>query len=134
MSKVKTALDRMEETGVITKISEPTEWCAGMVVVPKANGNVRICVDLPPVYTMSPAATAVTFQATVDETWWPWDNEGNGIDKRISPRLPWTPGQIFKQSKNLPPQPRRRWPTFKNVVKRDERNETWQYVTDRNKT
>ena len=46
MSKVKTELDRMEETGVISKISEPTEWCAGMVVVPKANGNVRICVDL----------------------------------------------------------------------------------------
>ena len=24
---------------------------------------------IPPVYTMSPAATAATFQATVDETW-----------------------------------------------------------------
>ena len=24
----------------------PTEWCAGMVVVPKKNGSVRICVDL----------------------------------------------------------------------------------------
>ena len=46
MSKVKTELDRMEETGVISKINEPTEWCAGMVVVPKPNGNVRICVDL----------------------------------------------------------------------------------------
>ena len=46
MSQVKTELDRMEETGVISKINEPTEWCAGMVVVPKPNGNVRICVDL----------------------------------------------------------------------------------------
>ena len=46
MSKVKTELDRMEETEVISKINEPTEWCAGMVVVPKPNGNVRICVDL----------------------------------------------------------------------------------------
>ena len=27
-------------------MDEPTEWCAGMVVVPKANGKVRICVDL----------------------------------------------------------------------------------------
>ena len=32
--------------GIISKVDEPTEWCAGMVVVPKANGKVRICVDL----------------------------------------------------------------------------------------
>ena len=46
MSMVKTELDRMEETGVISKINEPAEWCAGMVVVCKPNGNMRICVDL----------------------------------------------------------------------------------------
>ena len=46
MSKVKTKLDHMKETGVISKINEPTEWCAGMVVVAKSNGDVRICVDL----------------------------------------------------------------------------------------
>ncbi len=32
--------------GVIVKIQEPTDWCTGMVVVPKPNGKVRICVDL----------------------------------------------------------------------------------------
>jgi len=32
--------------GVISKVTEPTEWCAGMVVVPKPGGKVRICVDL----------------------------------------------------------------------------------------
>ena len=36
----------MEELGVIAKVNEPTAWCAGMVVVPKSNGKVRICVDL----------------------------------------------------------------------------------------
>ena len=36
----------MERLRVITKIEEPTNWCAGMVVVPKPNGKVRICVDL----------------------------------------------------------------------------------------
>ena len=36
----------MEEMGVTLKVDEPTEWCAGMVAVPKPNGNVRICVDL----------------------------------------------------------------------------------------
>ena len=36
----------MEQLGVIARIQEPTEWCSGMVVVPKANGQVRICVDL----------------------------------------------------------------------------------------
>ena len=32
--------------GVISRIDEHTKWCAGMVVVPKQNGQVRICVDL----------------------------------------------------------------------------------------
>ena len=31
---------------IISKVDEPTEWCAGMVVVPKPSGDVRICVDL----------------------------------------------------------------------------------------
>ena len=46
LPKVKEELQRMERLGVITKIEEPTDWCAGMVVVPKQNGKVRICVDL----------------------------------------------------------------------------------------
>ena len=36
----------MERMGVITRVEELTEWCAGMVVVPKPNCKVRICVDL----------------------------------------------------------------------------------------
>ena len=36
----------MEQLGVILKVSEPTEWCAQMVVVPKESGKVRVCVDL----------------------------------------------------------------------------------------
>ena len=46
LPKVKEELQRMESMGVITKIDEPTEWCAGMVVVPKQSGKVRICLDL----------------------------------------------------------------------------------------
>ena len=42
----KKELQRMEQLGVISKVSEPTEWCAGMVVVPKESGKVRVCVDL----------------------------------------------------------------------------------------
>ena len=38
----------MESMGVISKVDEPTPWCAGMVVVPKKSGDVRICVDLKP--------------------------------------------------------------------------------------
>ena len=46
MPAVQKELARMEQIGVISKLAEPTEWCAGMVVVPKADGRVRICVDL----------------------------------------------------------------------------------------
>ena len=46
MKSVKAELERMETLGVISRVSKPTEWCAGMVVVPKPNGQVRTCVDL----------------------------------------------------------------------------------------
>ena len=44
-TKVKEELDKMESLGVISRVEEPTEWCSGMVVVPKKAGTVRICVD-----------------------------------------------------------------------------------------
>ena len=46
LDKVRDELKRMVNEGIITKVEESTEWCAGMVVVPKPNGTVRICVDL----------------------------------------------------------------------------------------
>ena len=36
----------METQGVISKVNQPTPWCAGMVAVPKKSGAIRICVDL----------------------------------------------------------------------------------------
>ena len=46
LSKTKQEIDRMLKIGVIRKVNEPTDWCAPMVVVPKQNAQVRICVDL----------------------------------------------------------------------------------------
>ena len=43
--KVQDELKRMESLGVISTVKEPTQWCAGVVVVPKKDGSVRICVD-----------------------------------------------------------------------------------------
>ena len=36
----------MEKMRVISQIEKPSDWCAGMVVVSKHNGEVRLCVDL----------------------------------------------------------------------------------------
>ena len=41
LPKVKAELERMEKLGVISKVTTPTDWCAGMVVVPKPNGTVK---------------------------------------------------------------------------------------------
>jgi len=46
LPRVKEELEQMEQLGVIERVEQPTEWCAGLVVVPKANGKVRLCVDL----------------------------------------------------------------------------------------
>ena len=47
-TRVKQELDKMESMQVISKVEQPTPWCAGMVVVPKETGTIRICVDLKP--------------------------------------------------------------------------------------
>ena len=44
--KVRDELNRMESVGVISRIEQSTQWCAGMVAILKKNGSVRICVDL----------------------------------------------------------------------------------------
>ena len=41
MKPVEQELQRMEALGVIAKVQEPMEWCAGVVVVPKVNGKVE---------------------------------------------------------------------------------------------
>jgi hypothetical protein len=46
LPKVKSELEGMEKAGVICKEDESTDWCAGMVCIPKSDNNVRICIDL----------------------------------------------------------------------------------------
>ncbi|GBL77140.1 hypothetical protein AVEN_12772-1 [Araneus ventricosus] len=46
LKQTKAELERMVEEKVITPVLKPTEWCAPVAIVPKSDGNVRICVDL----------------------------------------------------------------------------------------
>lgn len=47
LQKVKEELQRMENHGVIERVTQPTEWCAPMVpVLKKNNARARICVNL----------------------------------------------------------------------------------------
>ena len=46
MKKVEDELLKMQVEGVISKVDQPTDWCSGMVIVPKSKGRVRMCVDL----------------------------------------------------------------------------------------
>ena len=43
--KVKAELERMLQLNVIKEVVDPTAWVSPMVVVPKKDGSVRICVD-----------------------------------------------------------------------------------------
>ena len=46
LPQVEKELNSMIRQGVISPVTTPTDWCSGMVPVPKPNGRVRICVDL----------------------------------------------------------------------------------------
>ena len=48
LPKVKEKLLSMVNQKVISPVNDPTDWCSGMVIAPKRNGDVRICVDLTP--------------------------------------------------------------------------------------
>ena len=46
LPKVKSELERMEKSGVISKVDIPTEWCTAMVVVPKPDGrNIFVLIS-----------------------------------------------------------------------------------------
>lgn len=47
LQKVKEGLKRMENSGVIEQVTQPTEWCAPMVPILKKNSaKARTCVNL----------------------------------------------------------------------------------------
>lgn len=46
MDAVKCEPQRMLKSEVIREVTEHTDWCAPMVLVPKPNGTLRICIDL----------------------------------------------------------------------------------------
>ena len=38
-------IELQQKQNIITPITEATEWCAPIVVIPKKNSNNRMCVD-----------------------------------------------------------------------------------------
>ena len=43
--KLKETLDDLQQQDIIAAVTTPTAWISSMVVVPKANGKLRICLD-----------------------------------------------------------------------------------------
>ena len=46
MSKLKLEIEQLLKDGVIMPVTEPTDWCSPITVVPKTNDKIRMCVDL----------------------------------------------------------------------------------------
>ena len=46
LEKLEKEITGLTVLDVIEPVEEPTEWCASVVVVPKPNGDIRMCVDL----------------------------------------------------------------------------------------
>lgn len=43
---LKMELDSMQRAGIITKVTEPTDWVSPVVIVRKKDGKIRVCIDL----------------------------------------------------------------------------------------
>ena len=43
--KVAAELQRLEDSGIIVPVSEPSSWVSPLLVVAKADGRIRICID-----------------------------------------------------------------------------------------
>ena len=50
-SKFKNELDRLQDLGVITPVSEPTFWVSSVAIATKKSGDIRICIDPRPLNT-----------------------------------------------------------------------------------
>lgn len=46
LKEIKDNLDNIVNLKVIEPVEEPTDWCAGLVLAPKANGNIMPCLFL----------------------------------------------------------------------------------------
>lgn len=46
MKRLKQEIERLVRMGIIRKVDGPTDWCAGIVLVTKQSGELRVCVDL----------------------------------------------------------------------------------------
>ena len=44
--KVEKELDMLEQLDIIEKVNGPTDWVSPVVIAPKKNGDIRICVDM----------------------------------------------------------------------------------------
>ena len=44
--QVATELERLEQQGIIETVNGPTPWVSPLVVIPKKNGEVRLCIDM----------------------------------------------------------------------------------------
>lgn len=45
MDKLKAELDRMKRLDIIEEIDEPTEWVSSLVIIEKAEGRLRVCLN-----------------------------------------------------------------------------------------
>lgn len=48
LEPLKTALEKLQEQGVIADVDKPTDWVHNLVITEKKNGNLRLCLDPKP--------------------------------------------------------------------------------------
>jgi len=70
LPRVKEELARMEVLGVIEKVEQPTEWCAGLVVVMvRYELNESVCREKHPLPAVEQTLVGATVFFTLEPSW-----------------------------------------------------------------
>ena len=96
-NKIKEELNRLEQEDVIERVKGPIDWTSNLVVVPKPNGSIRLCLDARTINTAIKRETypIPTLESVLD------DMHGAKVFTKIDLKEAYTQLMLDKESRKM---------------------------------